>query len=93
MALAEIERVSHGGAVKETASRDWLRALEATATITRNPQRTLLDAIEDIARGAGDTDALISARGSLTYRALTERANRYARWALSQNSPKAKPSA
>jgi fatty-acyl-CoA synthase len=88
MALAEIERVSHGGAVKETASRDWLRALEATATITRNPQRTLLGAIEDIARGAGDTDALISARGSLSYRALTERANRYARWALSQNIAK-----
>jgi fatty-acyl-CoA synthase len=85
MALVEIERVSHKGAAKETASRDWLRALEATATIARHPQRTLLNAIEDIARDSGDADALISTRGTLTYRALTERANRYARWALSQN--------
>src|ERR1700730_9919744 len=85
MALVEIERVSHEGAAKETASRDWLRAIEATATIVRNPQRTLLNAIEDIARDAGEVDALISGRGTLTYRALTERANRYARWALAQN--------
>jgi fatty-acyl-CoA synthase len=85
MALVEIGRVSHEGTAKETASRDWLRALEATATITRHPQRTLLNAIEDIARDSGDADALISARATLTYRALTERANRYARWALSQN--------
>jgi fatty-acyl-CoA synthase len=85
MALVEIERVSHERAAKETASRDWLRALEATATIARNPQRTLLNAIEDIARDAGEVDALISGRGTLTYRALTERANRYARWALGHN--------
>src|SRR6202012_5586415 len=85
MALVEIERISPEGAAKETASRDWLRALEATATIVRNPQRTLLDAIQDIARDAGETDAFISRRGTLTYRALIERANRYARWALGQD--------
>ena len=33
----------------------------------------------------GEAPALLSARERLTYRALAERANRYARWALAQN--------
>jgi len=85
MALVEMERLTRGGAGKETALHDWLRALEATAPIAGNPQRTLPRAIEELAQSHGDAAALISARGTLTYRALVERANRYARWALSQN--------
>jgi fatty-acyl-CoA synthase len=85
MALVETERAAPLEGGKENASRDWLRALEATAPISRHPQRLLLDLIE--ARGAthGDAPALLAAHQSLTYRALAQRANRYARWALAQN--------
>ena len=65
-----------------------MRALEATAPIAGNPQRLLLDAVEDIAQIQGDAEALISERGTLTYRALVERSHRYARWALDQNLAK-----
>jgi len=85
MALVEIERPTRTGAGKDAASRDWLRALEATAPIASHPERTLPRVIEEIARSHGEADALISAHGTLTYRALMERANRYARWALDQN--------
>jgi fatty-acyl-CoA synthase len=81
MALLEIER-SAAGAAKDTPSRDWLRALEATAPIAGHPQRTLPQVIEEMAQQRGDAEALISARCTLTYRTLAERANRYARWAL-----------
>jgi len=73
---------------KETALRDWVRALEATASIGRNPQRLLLDVVVEQARTRGEAPALISARETLSYRALCERANRYARWALGQRIAK-----
>jgi fatty-acyl-CoA synthase len=85
MALLELERVSPASRGKDTALRDWVRALEATAPIAARPQRVLAGVIEELAQSQGETEALISARGTLTYRALAERANRYARWALSQN--------
>ena len=44
--------------------------------------------IEELAQSRGDAQALISARETLTYRALAERANRYARWALDQDLAK-----
>jgi fatty-acyl-CoA synthase len=66
----------------DTALRDWVRALEATAPIAREPQRLLPCVIEEIAHSRGETPALLSAGECLTYRGLTERANRYARWAL-----------
>jgi fatty-acyl-CoA synthase len=62
--------------------RDWVRALEATAPIAAQPRRLLADIVEHFARQQGDAPALIAATGSLDYRALAERANRYARWAL-----------
>jgi fatty-acyl-CoA synthase len=70
---------------KASALRDWVRALEATAPIIRNPERLLLDAIEEAGAARGDAPALLSARECLSYRQLTGRANRYARWALGQN--------
>ena len=85
MALLEMERVTGAGRGKDTALRDWLRALEATAPIAGSPQRTLPCVIEELAGSHGETEALISACGALTYRALSERANRYARWALDQD--------
>jgi fatty-acyl-CoA synthase len=84
MALLDIERPTRAGARRDSALRDWLRALEATAPIGGSPERILPGVIEELAQRHGETDALISARGTLTYRALAERANRYARWALDQ---------
>ena len=69
---------------KDSALRDWLRALEATAPIPENPRRILPSVIEEMAEKRGDAPALLSARETLTYRALNERTNRYARWALAQ---------
>jgi fatty-acyl-CoA synthase len=66
----------------DSAAKAWLRALKATAPIAAHPERTLPAIIEELAETFGDAPALISARESLTYRQLAERANRYARWAL-----------
>jgi fatty-acyl-CoA synthase len=70
--------------VVESASpaKAWLRALELTAPIARNPGRTLPVVVEDLATRSGTAPALLSDREQLTYRALSERANQYARWAL-----------
>jgi fatty-acyl-CoA synthase len=65
-------------------AKAWVRALERTASIARNPERLLPTVIEERAAQFGAEPALLSDRESLTYRALAERANRYARWALAQ---------
>jgi fatty-acyl-CoA synthase len=88
MTLAEIDRPTRADRSKDGTLRDWVRALEATAPIAGQPQRLLLDAVEDIAQHQGDAAALISERGTLTYRALVERSRRYARWALDQKLAK-----
>jgi fatty-acyl-CoA synthase len=82
MALVDLEGRQRPARGNDTALRDWVRALEATAPITRQPQRLLPCVIEEIARSRGEAPALLSAGERLTYRGLTERANRYARWAL-----------
>ncbi|MGH8290700.1 MAG: long-chain-acyl-CoA synthetase [Steroidobacteraceae bacterium] len=61
-----------------------MRALERTAAIERNPRRTLPIIIEELAGRQASAPALVSPEASLSYRALTERANRYARWALAE---------
>src|SRR5579872_412590 len=63
----------------------WVRALERTAAIERNPRRTLPVVIEELAERHALAPALVSPRVSLDYRSLAERANRYGRWALSQD--------
>jgi fatty-acyl-CoA synthase len=79
---ADQERPRIGG--KDSALRDWVRALEATAPIAGNPQRIFPRVIEELAETRGDAPALLSTHERLSYRALDERANRYARWALEQ---------
>jgi fatty-acyl-CoA synthase len=69
-------------------AKAWLRALELTAPIERNPHRVLSTVIEEMAARMGDAPALLSDRESLTFIALTERANQYARWALDQQLAK-----
>ncbi len=62
----------------------WTRALQLTATIEKNPHRLLPDLIDAIAATQGDAPALIADEGSISYRSLSQRANRYSRWALAQ---------
>jgi fatty-acyl-CoA synthase len=85
MALIDVERPAAATGGEDGALHDWVRALQATAPISRNPQRLLLDVIEERAAKHGDAPALLSAHERLTYRQLAERANAYARWALAQN--------
>src|SRR5580698_9218969 len=77
-----------GAGRKTGALQDWVRALEATATITAKPRRILSTVIAEIASSQADAVALISERESLTYRTLAARINRYARWALAQDLAK-----
>jgi fatty-acyl-CoA synthase len=85
MTLIEAEQARPRTGGKDSALRDWVRALEATAPIAANPRRILPRVIEELAETRGDAPALLSANECLTYRALDDRVNRYARWALGQN--------
>jgi fatty-acyl-CoA synthase len=67
---------------KPSAAKAWLKAIELTSRIEPNPQRLFADIVDDWAARQGDRPALMSDGESLTYRALSERINRYARWAL-----------
>jgi fatty-acyl-CoA synthase len=64
-----------------TASRTWLRALARTTPIAANPARIFPVVIGELADAQGAAPALLSERENFSYRALAERANRYARWA------------
>jgi fatty-acyl-CoA synthase len=65
-----------------STTRAWVSALELTAAIPTNPHRVFSTVIGELAETFGDTPALVSDTECLTYRALRERSNRYARWAL-----------
>jgi fatty-acyl-CoA synthase len=69
--------------VEYSPARAWLRALELTAPIAKNPRRTLPGVIDEQAAKFGDAPAVVSDRESLSYAALAARAHQYARWALS----------
>ena len=71
-----------------SAAKAWLRGLELTAPISKNPGRVISTVIEELAVRYGNAPALLSERESLTYRELAERANQYARWALGQGLAK-----
>lgn len=61
-----------------------MRALELTAPIVNHPDRIFPRVIEEAAEKFGEAPALLSDLECLTYHALAERSNRYARWALDQ---------
>ena len=73
-----------GGAAKPSANRDWLRALELSGRLEREPQRTLPAVIDALAARQPDAPALLSDRECFSFCQLAERARRYARWALQQ---------
>jgi len=61
MALLEAGRTARGSGGQETALRDWVRALEATAPIATRRKRTLPSVIAEVAEAQGDAPALLSA--------------------------------
>ena len=87
-------RVTESNAIATAASRSpspaksWLRALELTAPIANHPRRVFPRVIEEVAEKFAPAPALLSDRECLTYRALAEQSNRYARWALDQGLAK-----
>jgi len=66
-----------------SVARRWLRAIELTSRVEADPSRLFADIVEEWSRRQPDRPALISETEILSYRMLTERINRYARWALS----------
>jgi fatty-acyl-CoA synthase len=62
----------------------WRRALERTAPIARQPQRTLPLVIDELARERGAAAALIAPEATLSYEALAAQTHRYSRWARAQ---------
>jgi fatty-acyl-CoA synthase len=68
---------------KPSAAKSWLKAIELTSRIEVDPSRLFTDVVDDWAQREPDRPALISENETFTYRALAERVNRYARWALS----------
>src|SRR5437667_135571 len=62
----------------------WIRALERTAAVGRDPSVTLPVLIERLAGRFADAPALIGSEGTLGYRELAAAANRYARWGLAR---------
>jgi fatty-acyl-CoA synthase len=69
---------------QSAALRDWVRALEATAPISANPNRLLPGIIEELAQNRANAPALLSVSENMTYGEVAKRANAYAQWALDQ---------
>jgi fatty-acyl-CoA synthase len=67
-----------------SALQGWVRALERSATIEREPRTTLPILIDRLAARLQSSPALISREASLSYQALAELSHRYARWALAE---------
>jgi fatty-acyl-CoA synthase len=67
---------------RSSSNKDWLRAIELTASIDRKPSRLLADVVHGWADTQPDRVVLLSDCEKLTYGALSKRINRYARWAV-----------
>ena len=65
---------------RRSVNKDWLRALQLTAAIADHPLHILGDAFDAVAQERGDAPALLSSQGGYTFRELSERSWRYARW-------------
>jgi fatty-acyl-CoA synthase len=67
-----------------SVAKGWMRAMEMTATITKNPARTLPVVVEELAQLEPDAPALLCDGECLSYRMLCQRSHGYARWARRQ---------
>jgi fatty-acyl-CoA synthase len=83
MTTGLIDRPTESLPRKPSAAKTWLKAIELTSRIEAEPSRLFADVVEDWAARTPDRPALVSDAQTLSYRALAERINRYARWALS----------
>ncbi len=79
---ATLEQAPRTGA---SVAASWLRALELTASIARNPNRLLSTVVEEQAARFENKPALLSDRECFTYRELCSRMHQYAHWALEQS--------
>jgi hypothetical protein len=77
----DADTIATQGPGSRSAAKAWLRALELTAPIAHNPTRTFPVVVEELAERFGDAPALLSDGETLSFRALLDRSNRYARWA------------
>ncbi len=73
---------------KRSANKDWLRALQKTASIEQDQSRILPVAFDEVVATHGEAVAIIDDYESLSFSQFSERANRYARWALVNDLPK-----
>jgi fatty-acyl-CoA synthase len=80
--------VVSGADASLSPAKMWLRALETTGQIGNDGARILPTVVGELAKALGDSPALLSASECLTYRELSEKSNRYARWALGQGLTK-----
>jgi fatty-acyl-CoA synthase len=62
----------------------WVRALEMTAPIERQPQHTLPVLIDQLAERFAAVPALVAPDTALTYGEMAADCNRYARWAVGE---------
>src|SRR5262249_52286876 len=83
-AIMDTQAIASSDANRKWAKGAWMRALERTAAIPRNPALTLPALVEELGERFGAAPALIDEAEILSYRELAERANRYARWAIDQ---------
>ena len=88
MNLTEPDASATRASPSSSPAKAWMRALELTAPIANHPDRIFPRAIEEAAEKFGEAPALLSDRECLTYSALAERSNRYARWGLDQGLAK-----
>src|SRR6202023_1671264 len=81
----DLDTIAKPAPPERGVARAWLRALELTTPIAKAPWRTFPAVIEELAEKFGNAPALLADDESLSFRALHERANRYARWALAHD--------
>jgi fatty-acyl-CoA synthase len=67
---------------KRSPLKAWVRALERTAPIDKDPTLTLPALIQRLGERFDAAPALVSAEFTLSYRGLSQSANRFARWGL-----------
>ncbi len=68
---------------KPSAAKSWLKAIELDVPHRGRSTAVVADVVEEWAARQPDRPGLISDADTFSYQALTERVNRYARWALS----------
>src|SRR5262245_33340797 len=88
MIAAHREAITTVARPTPSVSRAWLRALELTAPITRQPERVLPTIVDDLGQQLGDKSALLSDQECFSYLELAGRARQYSRWALAQGVAK-----